>query len=377
VTNLYITGGHLTPALAVIDELQKRQMKGLHISFIGRDRSREYPPQPSRERIEIERRDIPFYAINAAKYHREQMLRNISEFLKLPYSFYEVGKLFFQQKPSVILAFGGYVAFPVCLLGKVWGARIVIHEQTKAAGLANEVIAHLADVIAVANEESQEFFPREKTVVTGNPIRESLLKEYKTPPDWLPKQPTKPFIYVTGGSQGSQIINRTLAFILPKLVRNFIVIHQCGGTTDHSYSTELEQIRQTLPEELQDNYLVREWIEAKEVSYLMRHSKFVISRAGANTVEEISLSATPAIFIPLAFAYNNEQYKNALSLEEAGTAIILQQRDLVPETLYETIQTLNRRYDRMKEKALRYKEHVITDGTRRVIALLFPATRPE
>jgi len=316
-------------------------------------------------------RHIDFFAIQAAKFHRQHFWMNFLEALKMPFSFWQVYILFRLEKPNVILSFGGYIAFPVCVVGKLFGAKIIIHEQTKAAGLANQVIAYLADTIAVANEESLPFFSKEKTFITGNPIRESLFREYKTPPVWFPKElALRPFIYVTGGSQGSQVINQTIATLVPKLARDFVVIHQCGTSQGQVSLHELERVRSTLPSELQQFYIVREWIEAKEVSFLIHNAQFVISRAGANTVQEITLAGTPAIFIPLAFAYNNEQQKNCAPLVENGSALCLLQKDLVPDTLYLAIQKISREYDKMKEKALRAKQSIFKNGTENVIRLV-------
>lgn len=368
--NLYITGGHLTPALAVIDVLQRKHEE-IHIFFVGRSHAQTYPRQESHEQREIEARGIPFFAINAAKFHRERFWLNLLEILKFPLAFFEVISLFREKRPDAVLSFGGYVAFPVCVMGKIFGARVVTHEQTKAAGLANQVIASIADTIAVASQDSLAYFPKEKTVVTGNPIRESLLREYKQPPSWFPKKlADQPFIYITGGSQGSQIINNTIAVLLPKLAKHFVVIHQCGVSTDHAYVKELDAARDGLPEDLRERYIVREWIDAKEVSFLLRNAKFVISRAGANTVQELTLSGTPAIFIPLSFAYHNEQEKNARSLVDYGAGILLLQKDLVPETLYGAVQTMNRRYDRLKERAMFLATQTVRNGAQRVVQLL-------
>lgn len=369
--NIYITGGHLTPALAVIDELQKNYAKQAKIFFIGRELAQTFPPQPSREQAEMEQRHLPFFAISAAKFHRQQFWLNLGELTKLPLSLLQVWRLFMRHKPSVILSFGGYVALPVCVVGKIWGARVITHEQTKVAGLANQVISTLADKIAVADPDSLAYFPSEKTIVTGNPIRDSLLREYKTPPEWFPKEiKNKPFIYVTGGSQGSQIINHTIATLLPKLVRDFVIVHQCGAAQHQAYWHELMRQREQLPEELQSRYVVREWIEAREVSFLIRNAKFLISRSGANTVQEITLAGTPAIFIPLAFAYNNEQQKNCEPLVKAGASLMLAQKDLVPDTLYAAIMEMQRKYPSLKKQAELMSQQIIKNGAKRVISLL-------
>lgn len=367
---VYITGGHITPALAVIDEILKKHQE-ISVIFVGRENAQTSPPQPSRERIEIEQRRVPFVVIDAAKFHRTQLLLNLKEILKIPTSFYTIFTEFRKRPPDVILSFGGYIAIPVCIMGKLFGAKVVTHEQTKVAGLANQLLAYIADVIALSSEESLEFFPKEKSVVTGNPIRESLFHEYKTPPEWLQDSPLhKPLIYITGGSQGSQIINRTTAAILPKLVQQYVVVHQCGMSVGREYLKELEAEREKLPEEFQTSYIVREWIEEKEVSFLIRKAHFVISRAGANTVQELTLAGTPAIFIPLAFAYNDEQVRNIDELINHDASLILLQKDLLPDTLWETVQQMVRRFDKIKENMEKERAHMIKNGTNRVIKLL-------
>lgn len=376
--NVYMTGGHLTPALAVIDYIRKKHDE-VHLFFIGREHSQEYPRVISHEQREVEARGVPFFAIQAAKFYRERFWLNVVEFFKLPASFLEVAWIFYKRRPDVVLSFGGYVAFPACVMGKLFGAKVVTHEQTRAAGLANQVISFLADVVAISNEASLKFFPKEKTVVTGNPVRESLLKEYKTPPDWFPtSMASQSFLYITGGSQGSQIINHTVALLLPKLLKNFVIVHQCGTSPDGVYLSELNKVRDSLPTHLRSRYFVREWIEAREVSYLMRNAKFVVSRAGANTVLELSLSGTPAIFIPLSFAYKNEQERNAREMANAGSAVIILQKDLVPETLYQAILRVNRRFERMKAAALSLKAKSNLDGTKSLVDLVLktPAIKP-
>ena len=128
--------------------------------------------------------------------------------------------------------------------------------------------------------------------------------------------------------------------------------------------------RDELPEDQRNRYIVREWIDAKEVSFLLRNSKFVISRAGANTVQELTLAGTPAIFIPLSFAYNNEQEKNARSLVDAGAGLLILQKDLLPETLYATVQTMNRRYDTLKKQGKALSQQVVKNGAQKVLELV-------
>lgn len=121
---LYVTGGHLTPALAVIDELQKRDLK-LHIHFFGREYTQTATHQVSRERSEMEKRKIPFASITAAKFHRTYVSQNILEILKVPVSIVQIISQFRKRKPDCVLSFGGYLAVPVCIVGKLFGARVI------------------------------------------------------------------------------------------------------------------------------------------------------------------------------------------------------------------------------------------------------------
>lgn len=364
---LYVTGGHLTPALAVVDELKKKYPE-VHIRFFGREFAQAQTQQHSHERREIEKREIVFIPLNAPKFHRTHPTQNLFEIIKLPFSLWSIWQAFRAHKPNVVLSFGGYMAFPVCFLGKILGARIITHEQTKVAGLANQVIGFFADTVALAHEDSREYFPAGKVIVTGNPIRDALFREYKLPPSWVTGAiKTKPLLYVTGGSQGSQVINQTIVALLPRLVQDFYIVHQCGVSTDARTLRDLEREREKLPIELQESYSVREWIEEKEVSFLLRNARFVICRAGANTVQELILSATPAIFIPLAYAYNDEQYKNAQALVEKNASLMVEQKDLVPDTLFSSITQMQMNFEKYKSNMDEVSKELIRNGTARLI----------
>lgn len=367
---LYITGGHLTPALAVIDELQKRK-EPITLQFFGREFSQSKNAQISRERFEIESREIPFIPIQAAKFHRTHILENGIELLKFPLSLWQVISAYRKHRPDVVLSFGGYLAFPACLIGKFFGARVITHEQTRVAGLANQVIGWFADAVAIAHEESAQYFFPQKVYLTGNPIRDALFREYKTAPAWFTgAQKIKPIVYITGGSQGSHIINQTITSLLPKLARDYYIVHQCGVSPDSQTLKDLETERAKLPQELQDNYTIREWIEEREVSYLIRNALFVISRAGANTVQELTLAGTPAIFIPLAFAYKDEQFRNASHLAHANAAILIHQKDLVPDVLYSAIVSMQMKYAEYKEQMLLESAKLIRTGTNKLLKLV-------
>jgi UDP-N-acetylglucosamine--N-acetylmuramyl-(pentapeptide) pyrophosphoryl-undecaprenol N-acetylglucosamine transferase len=363
-----ISGGHLTPALAVMEAF-RRLYPDVQIIFIGREYAQEKEQLRSKERDEVERRGIPFFAISAAKVHRTYFWRNIGEFIKFWPSVNKVRKIFQQEKPDVFLSFGGYLAVPIAIVSKLSHIPVITHEQTRSAGLANSLIARISDVVAVSYERTRESFPKHKVVVTGNPLRPAFRRFDHKKPEWLRVSLSLPLIYVTGGSQGSHVLNQNLSRIIGELVKKAVVVHQCGASNASSYIHEMELVRASLSHADQKHYIVREWIAEEDVAWLFQHASVVIARSGANTVLEVAASKTPAIFIPLPFAHDNEQLKNAQWLANAGSASILLQKDLTAQSLLSAISHVLRRQTTMKHLAERVSKKVILNSDERLAQL--------
>jgi UDP-N-acetylglucosamine--N-acetylmuramyl-(pentapeptide) pyrophosphoryl-undecaprenol N-acetylglucosamine transferase len=372
---ILISGGHLTPALATIEYFQKNHPQ-VRLVFVGREYSQEKEEQLAKEREVCEQLGIPFYAISAPKFHRSVWGRNIYELPKIWPSLWEAYRIIRDENVDLFLSFGGYLAVPIAFMAKLSGKKIVTHEQTKSSGLANELIALMADKVAISHEESWKLFPASKTVLTGNPIRAKLLRTYKRAPNWLPEK-LKPILYITGGSQGSQVINTAVGQILPQLTEKFTVIHQCGRSTNQRYLRFLEEQAEELSPAAQANYFVREWIDEQDMSWIFQHAVLAISRSGANTTLEMTIHALPAIFIPLPFAHDNEQWKNAEELVNAGAAVLLEQKDLTPEKLWAVVQEASSARSYMSRRAEKLRETLILDGAENLAKLclsLLPST---
>ncbi len=370
---ILVSGGHITPALATIEYLQHKHPE-IRIVFVGREYSQVKERQVAKERELSEELGIKFYSVTAAKFHRTMWWRNGEELLRWIPSLWNAFTILRQEKIDLFLSFGGYLAVPFALVAKLLGKKVVTHEQTITSGLANEVIAQVADKIAVSFEESRRHFPKEKTVLTGNPLRRSLLREYSRRPGWIPET-RLPLLYVTGGSQGSQTINNAVAQILPELTEKFLVVHQCGQSQNQHYLRMLQDEAQELPEKQQQRYVVREWVEEREVSWILQHAALAVSRSGANTTLEITLHALPTVFIPLPFSHNNEQEKNALTLVEKEAALLLDQQDLTPQTLLKNIIVAYEQRTRLRKKAEKVRDQQITDGAKRLGELVVSLLR--
>ncbi len=349
---ILVCGGHLTPALAVIDFIQAAHPQD-KLMFVGTGWTQKTNRQISQEEQEVTQRGVPFAKMSAVKLTELKSLWFPIEFIKLIGSVFQAAKIICRYRPQVILAFGGYVAIPVTITAWLLRIPVVTHEQTRATGLANQIIARFARKVAISHGESSKFFPHHKVVLTGNPIRSQLFTTRATKPQWLtsPLSESYPLLYITGGNQGSQILNDTISQILPQLTTKWTVIHQCGNPTATSdYQKNLLALRNQLPSSKQQRYFVQPWVDTTELAWIYRHAAGVISRAGANTVDELAHFHLPSILIPLPFAHHQEQLLNAQALAKKRVAVIIPQRKLNPEVLLKKTTWLRNQFDQIRKK---------------------------
>lgn len=340
---IIITGGHLSPALAVIDEIQKTR-NDVEIIFVGRKHAYQ-DRSLTLEYKEISRRGIIFYHLTAGRLTRIISLNSLINFLKTPIGFFQALRIVRNEKPNFILSFGGYIALPVALSAKLLKIRVYSHEQTISPGLANKIIAKFADKIFVSFDESKKFYPPDKVILTGNPIKNSILKIIKKPFDILKN---KPVIYVTGGSLGSHSINTHIQEILKNLLNKYIVIHQTGNVKNYNDFEKLSTYKKNLPYDQKNNYYLVEHFTEEELGYIYSLADLVVGRAGANTFFELIYLKKPAIFIPLPWSANQEQLKQASIFQQAGTGEVFNQFDN-SQKLLELIEKLIKNHDSYKK----------------------------
>lgn len=323
-----ITGGHLSPALAVIEKLKEEE-----IIFIGRRFGLEGDRAESFEYKTITSIGIPFYNLNTGRLQRKITKYTFSSLLKIPSGFLESLSILKKNNPDVVLGFGGYLSFPVIFAAFFLKIPIVIHEQTLEAGVANKYAAFFARTVCISWPSSFKYFPKKKTVLTGNPIRNEILniKNQKSSFDYAKDKSfgedktrnRKPFIYITGGSAGSHQINSLVEEVLPELLNNFEIIHQTGDSEEFADYERLLKLKERLPKELQERYSIFKFLDSKKASGDMVNADLIIGRSGINTVTEILFLEKPALLIPLSFGQKNEQLKNAMFLKESGLAEVL------------------------------------------------------
>lgn len=310
-----ITGGHATPALAVAEVLKKR---GYEIFWLGTRYAHEGKDASTLEYKTVPKLGIRFFSVTSAKLHAGRPMQAFLGAWKLPMGVLQSLVLLFKLRPDVILSFGSYVGVPVAIAGWLLGIPVITHEQTTSPGMANNFIGKLAQKVAITFPESKMYFDSQKTVLTGNPIREGFFIP-------SPKRNKTPILFITGGSRGSHIINQNIFEILPTLTTDFSVVHQTGDLDFHLAPKGLK------------NYRPVAGLAPDEFEKTLKSADLVISRAGANTVLEIAALGIPAILIPISWSRENEQAKNAQALADTGLAVILPEARLSSHTLLEKI----------------------------------------
>lgn len=262
-----------------------------------------------------------------------------------------------------MVSFGGYIALPISIIAFFARIPVLTHEQTLMPGLANRIIGAIAQSIAVSFPETASMFGREKAVVTGLPIRTSVLHAPKKAP--LPIPGTFPLLLIAGGSTGSVSVNDLVFPILPNLLKQYVIVHQVGKLSIE----KAKKISESLPEDLKKRYFPVAYLSADEFSWALHTTSLFIGRSGANTVTEVAMTGVPAVWIPLPWAARNEQMHNAFFLKERGTSVIVDQRSMSSASLLQIIQ------ETLKEKkhkiaALKLASELPTDGASHVVQLV-------
>jgi len=326
-----ITAGHAaTTAYSLIEKLREKH-PNWDLYWIGSKHAIEGKNVTTLEHKIFSTLGVAYHTINSGRLQRKLTIWTIPSFFKIPIGFFQAFWELVSIKPNVIISFGGHTSFPVVVAGYILGIPSVLHEQTAAAGLANKICAPLAKVVAISRPSSVKYFPKNKTVLVGNLISKEILSVGKKV-----KKSSPSTIYITGGSRGSQVINKAVEEVLPNLVKNFKVYHQTGDL-DFNHFNSLKS----------DRYFPLDSLTPFEVMEIYKKSDIVVSRAGANTVSEIMAIGRPSVLIPIPWVQNDEQNKNAEFAVESGIAVLLPEVDLNKENLLSRISYLEANWEKM------------------------------
>ncbi len=317
---ILVTGGHLMPALSVIDFLTKD--KKIEIIFVGRKYNLDSEESYSLEFQEVKRRRLKFIPFTAGRLKKEFSFSAIKNFFLIFVGLVYAVKIILSEKPDRILSFGSFLGFPFTFVGWLLKKPVFIHEQTLNPGFANQFGAFFAKKVFVSFPQAAKFFPQNKTIISGNPIRKEIFS-IQTKPFSIEKN--RPVIYVTGGSLGSHSLNEHLKKILPALLEKNIVIHQTGNVKQYDDYATFVALQKNLPAMLKKRYFLREHIYSDEIGYIYSLADLVISRSGANIFFELIALKKPAILVPLPWSSRQEQQKQAELFTSLGLGEVFSQ----------------------------------------------------
>ncbi|WP_185864675.1 undecaprenyldiphospho-muramoylpentapeptide beta-N-acetylglucosaminyltransferase [Blattabacterium cuenoti] len=320
------TGGHIYPGLAIADKLKKKVPK-VNILFIGSKHHMEMK--------EIPRFGYPIEGISISG-GKNKIFSIYGLFLsiELIYSLFVAHKIINKFSPDIVVGTGGFVSLPTLYAAKINKVPILIQEQNSYPGLTNRIFSRYANKICIAYEQVKKFFPKEKTIITGNPVRSEILQlpSKKESCIRLGLNCNKPIILSIGGSQGSNSINNAWIKGLDKLIQFDIqLIWQIGKLDIHRIKKNQKYHH--------SNFILMEYIENIQVCYAA--ADIVVSRAGAITIAEICIIGKPYILIPFPWSSDDHQNKNAKILYDHEAALIIKNEEVENRLVDSTIQLLN------------------------------------
>lgn len=323
------TGGHIYPALAIIRNIKQKNHDAKFI-YIGTKNGLESKIVPKEQ--------IPFKTVEISGFKRSLSLDNIKTIIRFFKAVKKAKKYIDQFKPDVVIGTGGYVCGPVVYAAAKKGIRTIIHEQNSVPGLTNKFLSKYVDKIAVSFESSISFFPKEKTILTGNPraqevveIAKSTKGEKKITSFGLEND--KKTVLIVGGSRGARPINDAVIATLPEWEKlPFQCLYVTGEVHYENVKKEIDK------HENIKNISIIPYIH--DMPLILREVDLLVARAGATTLAETTALGLPSILIPSPYVTNNHQEKNARALENEKAAKVILEKELTPTILLNYINEL-------------------------------------
>ncbi len=319
------TGGHIYPALGVVDKLMEN--KNNQVLYIGTTDRMESEIVP---KLGIKYESIKISGLS------KNIFKDIVNVKNIMCSLSKCKKIIKEFKPDYVIGFGGYVTFPVIYEAHKLGIKTAIHEQNMIPGKTNKYLSKLVDTTFVSFSESEKEF-KGKVVLSGNPCGEKAMNTGAHDKTKLGFSKDKRLILIVMGSLGSETVNNKLREFLESFNSKDSEILFITGKSSYDNFKDLKVNTSIKIVPFYDN-----------LSGLMKVSDLIISRAGASTISEILSLNIPSILIPSPYVANNHQYYNALDLEKKGVSIMINESDLNKEILSEKIDLILKEEKRIK-----------------------------
>ncbi|MEE4242192.1 MAG: undecaprenyldiphospho-muramoylpentapeptide beta-N-acetylglucosaminyltransferase [Desulfopila sp.] len=342
------TGGHLFPAIATAEELCSR-LPGSTVMFIGTKRKID---TTSLTRYGYAVKSIHCYGLKGKSL--PHLLKAVAA---LPLALLQSIRIIRSYRPDVVLGVGGYVTGPVIFAARILGIKTVIHEQNSIPGLANRKLGSLAEKICISLPQSGVYFPQNKTVFTGNPVRKPILQLGTAKRDDAVKN--KKTLLVLGGSQGAHGLNTLMTEALCHygLTMPFTVIHQTG-------IDDCDVVRRQYAKSGIDSRVEPFFHDMAEI---YQEADLLVSRAGATTLAEIAVLGLPAFLVPYPYAADNHQQKNAEHYVNGGGCRSCPEKELTGKLLAENIEELLKNEVLYRGMSARMRALAVPEAASRIV----------
>lgn len=343
------TGGHIFPAIAIANAIKELQ-PATEILFVGAKGKMEMDKVP--------KAGYNIKGLDISGYERSSLIKNIWLPFKLIKSFFQVRTIFKKFKPDAAIGVGGYSSYPVLKLAQKKGIKTFIHESNSFAGKSNIMLGKQATKIFVASEGMNKFFPANKIMITGNPVRKSIVESTISKDDALhffKLEKNKPTILIIGGSLGARSINDVIARHIGEFNSlDLQLIWQTGKSTASAYLQRAKA---------HTNVWASDFINDMDKAYAA--ADIVVSRAGAMAVAELCVAKKPVIFIPFPHAAEDHQTSNAKYLVERNAALMIKD-DMVDVRLFSEITSLAKDESKQKKLSESIAAFAITDANKKI-----------
>ena len=314
------SGGHVMPGLTIIKKINQDSKFDIHyiggIASIERELVKDY--------------QLTYHPIHTGKLRRYISKENIKDVANIFIGLIDAFKVLwkFNRRETLIFSTGGFVCVPVVIAAKLQGKKVYIHEQTSRVGLANKISSYFASKIFISFEDSFKYFDETKTYFSGYPLRQECYTETINPitiRGRILNDSTKPILFITGGGNGAQLINKLIKENFNILTERYLVVHQTGK----QFFSDYDQLKH--PDYIPIAFIGPEMID------LFKLARVTISRSGAGTVCELIAVGKKSIFVPLKIAQKNEQFFNALEAHKKLGSIIIEEKELTDESFLKAI----------------------------------------
>ncbi|KKS23286.1 MAG: UDP diphospho-muramoyl pentapeptide beta-N acetylglucosaminyl transferase [Candidatus Nomurabacteria bacterium GW2011_GWC2_41_8] len=336
------TGGHFYPIIAVVQKVNQiidnEHILGAKLYYVS--------DSPYDREMLVEN-GLLYEEINAGKMRTYFSFRNFSDIFKVFFGTINAIFKMFSIYPDIIFGKGGYASFPTIFAARILRIPVLIHESDSAPGRVNKWAGHFAKKIAVSFAEAADYFPKKNVAWTGQPIRAEIENPAprKEALEYFKLESELPVVVILGGSQGAELINNAILDALPRLVKNYQIIHQTGIKNFKIVSAQAEVV--LADDKYKLRYLSIPFLNPLQMKMAAGAATIIISRAGS-TLFEIASWGIPSILVPFASSNADHSRKNAFNYARAGACSVIEEMNM-------TANILSSEIERMVEDKMEYQ----------------------